>query len=587
MEFRILGPLEVVGPEGVLRIGGGKRRALLALLLLRPNDVVSADTLIESLWGRAVPASPRTALHVLVSDLRKELGRDGAARLETHGGGYALRLDPGEVDSDRFAQALADARGALEAGLAERAQSLLRPALDLWRGPPLQEFTYDDFAQTDIARLVSLRADAEEELVEAELALGRQDDAITALHRLVREHPERERRRAQLMVALYRAHRQSDALAAYQDARAYFAAELGVEPGPELRRLHLAILNQDPSLEAPARRSPIPRRRRRSVVVAVAVAAAAAAAGTVAIVHATQGSAKPRTVALAPHSLAVVDPAANQLVTDVRLLPAPRATPFEGTDLAVGFGAVWVADAGEQTLLRVDLGSHAISSPIGIGEDVRALAVGFGSVWVADGNSAAVSRVDPRDEKVSATIALGAPNASYAIAVGAGSVWATAGSRSVVRIDPLSERVVARVPIADVTALAGDAHTVFCGTQAGTIERIVVRDGRPRVTQVAAVQGPVQRLQVIGNALWAVVQGPQFEVWQLDSRDGHVVSTIEVGQIALGLAATRSAVFVPLYREGELITIAPVRNAISRRLVLRPRVSGVASSGSLLWVLVA
>jgi DNA-binding SARP family transcriptional activator len=585
MEFRILGPLEVWDREGPLRIGGGKRRALLALLLLHANEVVAADALIEALWPEGAPSAPRTALHVLVSDLRKELGGDAAGRLETRGGGYALRVDAAELDSERFARAVVDARAALEGRLAERAESLLRDALALWRGAPLHEFAYDDFARTDIARLVALRADAEEELVDAELALGRHADVVAALDRLVHEHPERERRRAQAMLALYRSGRQADALAAFQEARAFFVAELGVEPGPELRRLQVQILNHDPALDGGRPRPVGARPRRPWFVVAAAICAAGIA--VFATLYATRSASHGRAVTLAPHSLAVVDPAVDRLVADVRLLPAPRATPFEATGLAVGFGAVWVADAGEQTLLRIDTRSHAMADPIGIGGDVRALATGFGSVWVAEGNSAAVSRVDPRTDRVVGRIALGEGNATYALAVGAGSVWAVSGTRAVVRIDPRSERLVQRIRVADVTALAADAHTVFCGTRSGTIERIAVDGSRTRVSRLADVERPVQRLQVVGKALWAVVEGPQFELWRLDAADGRVLSTIEVGQIALGLAATRRAVFVPLYREGELITIAPVHNVISRRLVLRPRVSDAASGDGLVWVLVS
>jgi YVTN family beta-propeller protein len=243
-----------------------------------------------------------------------------------------------------------------------------------------------------------------------------------------------------------------------------------------------------------------------------------------------------------------------------------------------------VTDAGEQALLRIDTSSRKLSSPIGIGRDVRALAIGFGSVWVADGNSGTVSRVDPRTRRVAATIPLGGGNATYAITVGAGSVWADAGP-FVVRIDPHANRVVERLSVPDVTALAADADFVFCGTQRGTIERIDARAGH--VLRLADLQRPVQRLQVVGRALWAVLQGPQFEIWRVDSRDGHVVSTIEVGQLALSLAATPHAVFVPLYREGELVTIAPVQNTISHRLVLRPRLSAVTSGDGLVWVLVA
>src|SRR5262249_7055955 len=173
-------------------------------------------------------------------------------------------------------------------GASEEALDLFRQALDLWQGPPLADFAYDDFAQNEIARLGELRLEAIEERVEAELALGGGADLVAELTRLVNEHPLRERLRGQLMVVLYRAGRQEEALAAYRDLRRALAEELGLQPGPALQRLERAILQQDPSLEPPeqprivaATRPPRParrlRRRRRTLALALATLAVGAA----------------------------------------------------------------------------------------------------------------------------------------------------------------------------------------------------------------------------------------------------------------------------------------------------------------------
>ncbi len=249
MDFRLLGPLEVVGDGGLeLSIGTGRQRALLALLILRANELVPSDRLVEELWGESPPATAHKMLHNQVSALRQELGRNG--RLETHGSAYRLNVQPGERDVDRFEQLLSSGRAELETdpdGAAEK----LRQALSLWRGAPLSDLAYERFAQAEIARLEERRWTAFEARVEAELALGRHADLVSELEAAVAEQPLRERLHEQLMLALYRCGRQAEALEAYRRARHTLVEEIGVEPGAELRALHEAILAQDPSLDAP------------------------------------------------------------------------------------------------------------------------------------------------------------------------------------------------------------------------------------------------------------------------------------------------------------------------------------------------
>ena len=262
MEFRVLGPLEVVDGSRLLDVSGARERALLAVLLVHAGEVVAADRLIEELWSSDIPANPANALQVVVSRVRKALEvTAGPGRLVTRKPGYLLDVRPDEVDAVRFGRLVAEAR---RAGPAEqaRAASLLEEALGLWRGPALAEFAAEGFARDEIARLEEERFRAVEMKAEAQLALGRQAELVGELTALVAAHPLRERLRGQLMLALYRSGRQGDALRVFADGRGVLADELGVDPGPELRELHQRILVQAASLmpaqEAAAPSLPVP-----------------------------------------------------------------------------------------------------------------------------------------------------------------------------------------------------------------------------------------------------------------------------------------------------------------------------------------
>jgi len=255
MEFRMLGPLEAVDGEHVLTLGGAKQRALLGVLLIHANEVVSSDRLIDQLWGEAPPEHAAKALHVHVSQLRKVLeprGPPGSRDrvLETRPPGYVLQVGRDQLDAHRFERLVTEGKAALEGGDPLSAGALLREALALWRGPALADLGFEPFAQTEIARLTELRLAALEERIEADLALARHHDVVGELDGLVAEHPLRERLRAQHMLALYRSSRQAEALQTYHDARRILVDELGIEPGRALHELERAILTQDPTLDA-------------------------------------------------------------------------------------------------------------------------------------------------------------------------------------------------------------------------------------------------------------------------------------------------------------------------------------------------
>ncbi len=244
MEFRILGPLEVGLDGPPFAAKGRKPRALLALLLLHRNETVPADRLIDDLWGESPPATAANTLQVYVSQLRK-LVED---RLVREGAGYRLRVQPGELDAERFERMAAEGASALAGRSYAKASEQLLEALGIWRGPALVDVQYEPFARAEITRLEELRLVAIEDRLEAELGLGRDHEVVPELEALVSEYPVRERLRGLLMLALYRGGRQADALDTYREARRVLVDELGLEPGPELRELEQAILRQDESL---------------------------------------------------------------------------------------------------------------------------------------------------------------------------------------------------------------------------------------------------------------------------------------------------------------------------------------------------
>src|SRR5919206_572403 len=248
-DFGLLGPLQVTREGSELQLGGPKQRALLAILLMEANHAVSADRLIDALWGDRPPDTAKNTLQVYVSQLRKLLPEGS---LETVPPGYRLAVAPEAIDLSRFEELAHQGRAALGIGDAAAAAQALGEALALWRGPALADLALEEFAQAEAARLEELRLGVLEDRIEADLALGRHGPLVAELERLIAENPFRERLRAQLMLALYRSGRQAEALAVYQRTRRTLVDELGIEPGESLRQLEQAILAHDPALDPPA-----------------------------------------------------------------------------------------------------------------------------------------------------------------------------------------------------------------------------------------------------------------------------------------------------------------------------------------------
>src|SRR6266540_3380103 len=356
VDFRILGSLEALDGQRAIPLGGGRQRAVLAILLIHRGAVVSVDRIVDLLWGERAPDTAAKTVQVYVSRLRKALGE---GLLLTRGGGYVLELAPEQLDAERFEQAVSAAREELGRGEVAAARDLLRDALGLWRGPPLADFTYEDFARDEIDRLWELRLAALEERIEADLALGRHAELVPELERLVRENPTRERLRRQLMLALYRSGRQAEALETYRQAQRALDEELGLEPSPELRELERAILAQDPAIagSAPPRRLPTIRERRRGGAL-IALGGAGLLAALLAVV--LFGGEEPDPRRAEPNSLVAIDPESAEV-------EAVIPTGLRPAEVASEAGSLWVANRAEDTVTQIDPGSRSLVSTTSTG----------------------------------------------------------------------------------------------------------------------------------------------------------------------------------------------------------------------------
>ena len=585
MEFRLLGPLEVRGDDGAIDLGGRQQRLLVAFLLLHPNEVVSVDRLIDALWPDRPPATAVKSLQAQVSRVRRALGQ--AELLQTRGNGYLLVVEQGELDSGRFRDLLDEARRRLAAGDPSGAESTIHEALELWRGQPLADFAYDDFAQAEIARLTELRLSALEERFDAELALGRHNAVLAELEALVVTHPLRERLRGQLMLALYRAGRQAEALRAYDDARRQLAEELGLEPSEPLKRLQRAILDEDPALAPPAAIPAAPKERRRRRWPAAAVAVLVAAGIAVAVVELTSGGGSRVPRALSANSLGIIDPDTNRVVGAIPVGAQPAG-------IAYANGSLWVADLEDETLSLVDPDSRRVVRTVPVDAAPIAVTAGAGSVW-AVGPGGVVRRIDPTFKTVTRQIRIFKPGslltAGSALAGGAfgyGSVWTATGSTwaspRVSRIDAATNTVVRRFSTGTSPAAVaiGFGEIWVADNFNDAVSRI---DPSGFVAPRISVGHKPEAIAVGEGAVWVADSGDDAVV-RVDPKTNSVTTTIDVGKAPSAIAVGAHAVWVVNSGDGTVSRIDPATNREDERIDVGNRPAGIAVARGSVWVTV-
>jgi YVTN family beta-propeller protein len=580
----------VIADSVPLDVGGPKQRAVLALLLLRANEVVPRERLIDDLWGDAPPATARDTVKVYVGRLRRLLSPNGGSGpLESRRGGYVLSIDPEQIDFHRFNRLAERGSDALAEGDARRAAVLLREALALWRGTPLADLVDVAALAAEQGRLQELRLAALEQRIDADLELGRASTVVPELQQLAREHPYRERFHRQLMLALYRSGRQADALDAYRSLRRRLIAGLGLEPGRESRDLERAILTGDPAItpvsaerprstaDADSARDAVPTRtrvgrRRVAVLALIMLLVAIAAVAARALFGGNEAVAKRR---VAP---------AGRVVARIPV-PLPGG-PWVGK-VAVGAGSVWIRKTGDDKVLRVDPRTNKTVARIRVGFAYdTGIAIRGDDVWVTNGEEGTVSRINAVDNRVVATIRVG--DFPIGIAVTRDAIWvANHHSGSISRIDPHVNRVVASVPISTQIQVAGPKEIAAAGDMvwvadaySGAVVRVDPRRNR-RVESIGGTGPACGGMAASEGSVWVASACDLGTVTRIDERTARTIARLHVPGVALGVAPGFGSIWVTSL-PSLLLRIDPKTNRIVARLHLRDA-AGMTIGSSDVW----
>lgn len=607
MEFRILGPLEVVEDGKPVALGTLKERLVLGVLLLHANEFVSRERLIDDLWGEAPPPTARKAVNVYVSQLRKALGQAGADPIATADGGYRLHVEPDVLDANRVQFLVASAREHVAQGELENAAKRFNEALSLWRGATLAGLQLESRGRDEVAQLDELRLTALMDRIDCDLALGLHEQALGELNVLVHEHPLRERLRAQQMLALYRADRQAEALEAYAEARQTLVDDLGIDPSEALQRLQQAILRHDPSLEAAAgtvavngltstetapslrpatEREGEDRRRRRSrprgwQLALAGVVLLAASAAAAAILSGSAG-ATPRIVS---NSLVQVDPRTGEPILVKPVGPEPNPIAITPT-------AIWTVD--DNALSRYDLHTGAVDSSPMPSQSGQPSGIAFdrvGNVWIS---SASESQYAPRTNAFVTRVTPGPgvtrpgvldPGSTRAVtmtlplrmaggeAVGAGRLWVISGPHGPLPRDDRLAFVDLRAAYQSsslklderVTAIAYGYRTVWVGTYGGPN----FGGNRPDDSRLEAIRD---------GQLEAIRTGKSKPLETVLEKHG-------AGWGPLSIAVGDGAVWVITYSSRQLFKINPITLQVVDRLDLSAEQAGsVAVGAGAVWV---
>lgn len=607
MEFRILGPLEVVEDGEPVALGTLKERLVLGVLLLHANEFVSRERLIDDLWGEAPPPTARKAVNVYLSKLRKALGVTGADPITTAAGGYRLLVEPELLDASRVQVLTEEARQSVAGGDPEGGAERFREALALWRGPTLAGLELESRGRDEVAQLDELRIVALMERIDCDLALGRHEQVVGELNVLVGEHPLRERLRAQQMLALYRANRQADALEAYTEARQTLVDDLGIEPSEALQRLQQAILRHDPSLEAPAgtaalsgltptetappsrpatgregenrgRRRSRPRGSQLALAGVVLLAASAAAAA----ILTNSAGATPRILS---NSLVQIDPGTGKPILVKPVGPEPNPIAITPT-------AIWTVD--DNALSRYDLQTGAMDSSPMPSQSGQPSGIAFdraGNVWIS---SASESQYAPKTNAFVTRVTRGRgvtrsgvldPGSTRAMtmtlplqmagneAVGAGRLWVISGPHGPLPRDDRLAFVDLRAAYQSsslklderLTAIAYGYHTLWVGTYGGPN----FGGNRPDDSRLEAIRD---------GQLEAIRTGKSKPLETVLEKHG-------AGWGPLSIAVGDGAVWVITYSSRQLFKINPITLQVVDQLDLSAEQAGsVAVGARAVWV---
>ena len=569
MEFRILGPLEIVDGTRTISIRAGNDRAVLVLLLLHANHAVSSNRLVDELWGETPPQTAPKILQSSVSRLRRLLG---AERVETRGHGYVMHVAPDELDASRFERLVGERK--------------MREALALWRGPPFADLDGQAFAAAAARRLEEIRLDALENRIDEDIAESGGAGVGSELEALIAEYPFRERFHALLMRALYADGRQKEALDVYRRARRVLADELGLEPGPELHELERAILRQDPAL--PRSRPPERRRARRRHRIAAIALVCAVAGGAVAAYALTRDTS--RSVVVAPNSVVVIDVARNRVTAAIPL--GGGAVPGS---IAAGPSGVWVTNGAEQTVIHIDPHRRAISATYNVGGAATDVALDQGDAWVVTGNDNTLIRLDARTGDMRTTLLPETPAGVFALATGGGYVWLV--SRTLLKVDPRTQAIVARATgdCCDALDVAYGGRAVWVAERSESIAKVGV-DSVRRVSSHRIGELDIH-LAVGYGSIWCVgltTSGTQPSVvWRLNPETGLASAAVPLGRVVntpylstVAIATGADSVWVAIEQDRAVFRLDPRTGTVLAKISTRRPPIALAVTAGRVWVTV-
>jgi DNA-binding SARP family transcriptional activator/streptogramin lyase len=602
--FALLGPLEARIDGRPVDLGGAKQRALLAMLLLDANRPVSIERVLDGLWDEP-PNTALKSVQVYVSRLRRTL-QGASERIETTQAGYLLRAGPDEIDLQRFKDLAASGHEALPEDPATAAAKL-REALSLWRGAPIADLASEPLASVVGPQLEEQRLRAIETRMDADLALGRHGELVGELHDLVARYPFRERFCAQLMLSLYKSGRQAESLEVYQDARTVLADELGIEPGPELQRLHTAVLRQDPSLESPgprldgvpeegtdagatsqappqteleaeAARAPIRLRGglgRRRLGVAATTLVVVGALIALALAR-DNGSRPPRgPVSVRPNSVAIVEPRTDSVVADIPVGDGPGP-------IAISGNGAWVGNVGDRTISRIEVRTHAVVKTFGLPQTPVSLTAGPGVVWIGNGFDGTLSRILTSYDQLSSPFFPGPPvHGLLAVATSPTDLWIGLATNRVLRLDPASLEVRRSFPVPHrLIAIAVTAGAVW--TVQFYDDDVLRINPKGRIVETIPLPSRPQAIAAGDGGVW--VATADGRLWRIDATTGEIGSPVPLGLTATAIAVQSHAVWVIGGSHGVLERIDPQNGELVRTLDVGRPLSGLAIANGDVWV---
>ncbi|MDX6254455.1 MAG: hypothetical protein QOJ11_789 [Frankiales bacterium] len=586
IEFRILGPLEVLREGTPISVGGAQQRAVLAFLVAEPRRTASVDQIADALWGEHPPAGYAATIQTYIFRLREVLepGRskgEPPGVIVTEPGGYRLRIEPGSVDAAAFEDLIETGESLVGRCLPAEGASELRRALSLWRGPVLADLAGYDFVARLASRLDELRLRGIELLTDADLALGRHAAKIAELNALAERHPLREHLQAQRILALYRTGRQADALEAFRQVRRRLMDEIGIEPGPELTSLHQSILNQDASLlvqPPPAavdpgvqERRPAASSRARGKSWRLIAPAAVFVVALVAAVGLTVRYSAPSGLRSLPANSIVRIDSHGSFRDAVALGVRPDGVVLTG-------GAAWVAITGGNSVSKIDLKRHVVVQRTPVSAAPEALAVSGSDLWVVNSGAGTVSRLSLKTNGVIDTVAVG--NQPSAIAIGAGEIWVVnTADDTVVMIDPRTgTRRGKPIPVGfRPSGIAVGAGTVWVSnTGDRTVSPIDARTHEVG-SSIAVGAGPAG-IAVSDGAVW-VANSLSQTVSRIDPKTQRVVATIPVGDGPTAVTLVGNRPWVSNEFDGTLTMIDPKRDRVVKRIRTTASIRGLVSDG--------